>query len=113
MRFAVGGFRALDAVETSHDEIERLALDDRVADTGLEVLESRPQVELFVTDMEIKVDLRTFVFVGFQRRKIGGLTLIIPGSVGRARNGAVDAHPDFFAFQLVDRHDVDFRQKRG
>ncbi|MNT18507.1 hypothetical protein D3C72_1537200 [compost metagenome] len=63
--------------------------------------------------MEIKVDLRTFVFVGFQRRKIGGLALVIPGSISGARNRTVDTHPDFFAFQLVDRHNVDFGQKRG
>jgi hypothetical protein len=32
-------------VETGHDEIQRLTLDDGVADTALEVLKTRPQVE--------------------------------------------------------------------
>lgn len=63
--------------------------------------------------MEIKVDLRALVFVGFERSEISGLTLVIGGSVRGARNRTVDADPDFFAFQLVDRHDIDFGQKRG
>ncbi|MNS63956.1 hypothetical protein D3C72_970660 [compost metagenome] len=62
--------------------------------------------------MEVEVDLRALVLVGFERRKIGGLTLIIPGGIGGARNGAVHAHPDLFAFQLIDRHDVNLCQKR-
>lgn len=63
--------------------------------------------------MEVKVNLRALVFIGLQRGKVSGLTLIITGGVGGARNRTVNAYPDFFAFQLVDRHDVDFGQKCG
>ena len=60
--FAVGRLSALDTVETGHDEIEGLTFDDGVTNTGLKVLESRPQVELFVADMEVKVNLVALVF---------------------------------------------------
>ena len=111
--FAVRGVRSGSTVETGHDEIQRLAFDDGVTDTGLEVLESRPQVELFVADMKVKVNLGALVLIRLQRGKVSGLTLIITGGVGSARNRTVNADANFFAFQLVDRHDVDFGQKRG
>ena len=63
--------------------------------------------------MEVKVNLRALVFVRLQRGEISGFTLVVTGGVGSAGNRTVNANPDFFAFQLVDRHDVDFGQKRG
>lgn len=63
--------------------------------------------------MEVKVNLVALVFIGLQRGKVSGLTLIITGGVGGARNRTVNADADFFALQFVNRHDVDFGQKRG
>jgi hypothetical protein len=63
MSGAVRGFGALNAVEPGHDEIERLTLDDGVANTALEVLEARPQIQLFIFEMEVKVDLIALVFL--------------------------------------------------
>ncbi|MNN83650.1 hypothetical protein D3C81_2007250 [compost metagenome] len=63
--------------------------------------------------MEVEVNLRALVLVGFERGEISGLTLIIPGGIGGARDGAVHTHADLFAFQLIDRHDVNLGQKRG
>ena len=61
--------------------------------------------------MEVKVNLRAFVFIGLQRSKISGFTLAIAVSIGGARDCAVNAHTDLFAFQFVDRHDVNFGQE--
>jgi hypothetical protein len=48
--------------------------------------------------MEVKVNLRTLVFVGLQRGEVSGFTLVITGGVGGAGNRAVNATPTFSPF---------------
>ena len=111
MSGAVRGFGALNAVEPGHDEIERLPLDDGIANTALEVLEARPQIQLFIFEVEVKVDLIALVFFGLQRGKVGGFTLLAAVGVRGAGDGAIDADANFFTLQLIHRHDINFLQK--
>ena len=60
---AVRGFGTLHAVKTGHDEIKGLAFDNGVTDTELEILITRPQVQRFVADIKIEVNLVAFVLV--------------------------------------------------
>ena len=60
---AVRGFGTLHAVKTGHDEIKGLTLDNGVTDTELEILITRPQVQRFVADIKIEVNLVAFVLV--------------------------------------------------
>ena len=105
------GFGTLNAVEPGHDEIKRLSLDDGIANTALEVLEARPQIQLFIFEMEVKVDLVALVFFGLQRSEVGGFTLLAAVGVGGAGDSAIDADANFFPLQLIHRHDINFLQK--
>ncbi|MNC20779.1 hypothetical protein D3C75_687420 [compost metagenome] len=63
--------------------------------------------------MEVEVNLITFVFIGFQRREIFGLTFITAGGIGSAGNRAGDTDTDFFTLHFPYRHHVDAGQKVG
>ncbi len=108
---AVRGFGTLHAVKTGHDEIKGLAFDNGVTDTELEILITRPQVQRFVADIKIEVNLVAFVLVGRQLREVLRLTLGATGGVGGAGDGAGDADANFFPFHFADRHNVDAGQK--
>ena len=85
----VGGFGTLHAVKADHDAVQRLTLDDGVADTHLEVLEFRPQVQFCVGQHRVKVGLFAFVFHVFHQRRVSWFALF-GGGIRGTGNRATD-----------------------
>nr|DAH07820.1 MAG TPA: hypothetical protein [Caudoviricetes sp.] len=109
---AVGGFGALHSVKADHNAVQRLALDNGVTDTHLEVLKFRPQVQLCVGQHRVKVGLFAFIFHVLHQHRIGRFALF-GGGVGGSGNGGANAQAKQLAGLFRNRRDVNQRQKSG
>ena len=107
----VGGGGGAGTVEADHDAVECLALEDGVAQAGLEVRHVRPGVEQGVADGSIEVGLLARIPFVVQGGDVTRGTNTGAAGVGAAGNGAADAYANFVADQLIDGNHADAAQE--
>ena len=106
----VGGGGAGGAVPADHDAIKRAALDDGVADTGLEVGEFGPLIQFGVADVGVEVGLGREVAAFVQRAEVPGLAVLGVG-VGGTGHRAGNAEANLVTCLVTHRGDIDLRQE--
>ncbi|AAW74965.1 hypothetical protein XOO1711 [Xanthomonas oryzae pv. oryzae KACC 10331] len=110
-RGAVGIGSGVRAVEADLQTVQRLALDDRIAQACLEVRELGPGIEQRIRDGGVEVGLLGEVLVLVERGDIARGARLAGAGVGAAGDAAGDADAHLLAGQLVHRDDVDLGQE--
>ncbi len=110
-RGAIGVGSGVRAVEADLQTVQRLTLDDGIAQACLKVRELGPRIEQRIRNGGIEVGLLGEVFVLVERGDVARRTRLAGAGVGAAGDAAGDADAHLLAGQFVHRDDVDLGQE--